>query len=168
VHEPKEKGWEQIDKYIRLGLHWAVCAQFPKYTKNGQFQWCGAFAAWCYFNVGLKQSLRVEHLASTYRLHKWSEGNARRIAPKDLQPGDIAVVRTSTKKPKSYGDHITIVREVPKGTGTILTTEGNGVGTGPDGKTYEGVVHRTWKLTAKPEAGSVLYGVRPLKEDYEK
>jgi hypothetical protein len=59
VHEPKEKGWEQIDKYIRLGLHWAVCAQFPKYTKNGQFQWCGAFAAWCYFNVGLKQSLRA-------------------------------------------------------------------------------------------------------------
>lgn len=163
VYEARGKNFERINVYIREGLLWPESTRFPKYTKNGQFEWCGAFASFCYAAAGLKPSIRKENLASTYRLDQWSKGNARRLKPEEVLPGDIIVVRTSSPSPKRWGDHIAIAREITKE--AIHTVEGNGRGQGPDGSTYFGVVHRTWKI-GKPEPGTVLYGVRPLPEDY--
>ena len=167
-------GAARIDEYIRgsLGLGWSTAELGPTarpgipYTRNGMFQWCGAFAAFCLGNVGLHPALRKKHLASTYRLWAWSNGNARRIAPLAIQPGDIVVMGPAGK---TEGAHIAIAYAAPDGRGLVGTYEGNAGGTRPDGTKHEGVIRRTRPL---PYAGipdreyRVLFAVRPLPEDY--
>lgn len=166
-------GARRIDTYIREGLEWGWR---PRY-KPQRFEWCGAYAAWCYALAGLTYAIRRKHLASCYRLHKWSQGNARRIAVDDLQPGDIAVVgpepaskddpRRLRKQRPRWGRHITIVRRV---TGdTVSTVSGNGHGILGDGSYGEGVVRTDYPTSAtNPRTFRVLYGVRPSPDtDYD-
>lgn len=164
----------RIDEYIRgaLGLGWSTAEVGPKarpnipYTKDGMFEWCGAFAAWCYGNVGLLPLLRKKHIASTYRLWAWSKGNARRVAPKDIQPGDIVVVGPDGD---DYGQHVTIAASNVRADGTFVTYEGNAGGLWPDGTRHTGVVRRT-RPVDKPGMAAreyrALFAVRPLDEDY--
>lgn len=157
VEEPPGRGWQRIDLYIRsnLGLVWSWLTR--PYTKNRQFAWCGAFAAWCYGVAGLRADVRRRHLASTYRLDRWSARTARRLyTPSQLRPGDIMVVGTK----KRYGDHITIVRSVTPH--YIDTVEGNAAdGVFPDATVGEGVVRKRRPRT------DFVFGVRPLPEDYD-
>lgn len=176
VAEPGTSGMPNgaaiIDDYIRgpLGLGWNTAdvktwKPGVPYTRNGQFAWCGAFAARCWAAAGLKLALRQKHLAGTGRLYRWakSDGGARFVPPGELRPGDIAVVGPDGS---GDGEHITIVDAV--NAGTISTYEGNAHGIGIDGLRYEGVIvsKRPFADQPLPKAKyRVLYGVRPLDED---
>jgi len=163
-----------IDDYIRgpMGLGWNTCdvktwKPGVPYTRNGQFAWCGAFAARCWAAAGLKLALRQKYLAGTGRLYRWAhaDGSARLVAPRDLRPGDIAVVGPLGS---GDGEHITIVSKV--GDTSIWSYEGNAHGNGSvlGAPWYEGVVKQTRPFAdpSLPKAKyRVLYGVRPLASD---
>lgn len=149
-------GAARIDAYIRspLGGGWPS-ARLPKnprdtvaYTRDGQVQWCGFFAAWCYGMAGAPRGPRFYRFPSTPRL---ASRQARlgpplpRVALGDLQPGDVLVVGNG-KKPA--GDHITIVLSVRDG--LVYTVEGNARGKLGDGSIGEGVICRTRPLVALP------------------
>ena len=166
-------GAAQIDQMIRsgIGLDWSW---EPRYVRNRQFEWCGAFAAFVYGHVGLKRVFRrgdsnqgIPGMASTYRLYQWARGNARWLEPSQIRPGDVAVVGKDPNASgnKRWGNHITICRAVkPDG---IETYEGNAGGTGPDGETYEGVIRQFRPFTAaRASTYRVIFGVRPLSEDW--
>jgi hypothetical protein len=114
--------------------------------------------------VGLNALARKKHLASTYRLWAWSNGNARRIDIKNIQPGDIVVVGPVGS---NYGEHVTICYSVEAG--KIGTYEGNASGPGPKGDKREGVIKRT-RLFRKAGVADreycVMFAVRPLPEDF--
>jgi hypothetical protein len=158
VREPTAQphGAARIDNYIRgpLGGAWPS-ARLPKnprdtvaYTRNGQFEWCGMFAAFCWGSAGLARGPRHFRLPSTKRL---ASTQARlgpplpRVALDDLQPGDVLVVGTG-KKPA--GDHITLVMHILDG--LVYTVEGNARGKLGDGTVGEGVICRTRPLVALP------------------
>lgn len=164
---------DRVDQYIRgkLGLGWST-AEVGKgarpnipYTRNGMFQWCGAFAAWVFGQVGLNATIRKKHMASTYRLWAWSNGNARRLKPEEIQPGDIFVMGPEGS---TYGEHIGVC--VKAHDDRLDAIEGNAVGLGPKGIRREGVIKQTRKFR-KPGMSNreycVMFGVRPLPEDYD-
>ena len=164
VAEPDGPNWKHIRKYIYEGLRWPE-SRWP-YDKNGDFAWCGAFAAWCYREAGLKDDLLYKRFASTRRLYDWAHGTDRFIVtPSGLAPCDIVVVGRGDSK--AWGAHITLVRELADD--VVLTFEGNAKGTLGDGTTGEGVVRHQ-----RPTSGAglpdktyrFLYGVHPLEEDY--
>ncbi len=172
VSPSQQNGAARIDQYIRgsLGLGWNTAELGPTarpnipYTKNGMYQWCGAFCGFVFGNVGLGALIRKKHIASTYRLWAWSNGNARRIEPKNIQPGDIVVVGPVGS---NYGEHVTLCAAV--NAGGITTYEGNASGPGPKGDKREGVIKRTRafrKLGIADRDYCVMFGVRPLPEDY--
>lgn len=153
-------GKATIDAYIRsadgLGWTWE-----PTYARNGQFQWCGAFAAWCWSSV--KPELRKEHFASTYRLRRWARETARYIEPRALEVGDVAIVGAASGK--KWGDHVVIVEAIEEE--QIRTVEGNAVGLAPSGATWEGVIKTSRPFVASStKIKRVMYGVRPLAEDF--
>lgn len=155
----EKNGKATIDVYIRsadgLGWTWE-----PVYQHNGQFQWCGAFAAWCWASVKLE--LRKEHFASTYRLRRWARSTGRYIEPRELEVGDVAVVGND-RGPK-WGSHIAIVEAIEAE--QIRTVEGNAVGLAPNGATWEGVIKTSRPFVpATTKQKRVLYGVRPMAED---
>jgi hypothetical protein len=160
VEEPKGLNWERISTYIWKGLGWDWV---PKYTKDGQFAWCGAFAAWCFAAAGLGAEICKTHMPSTYRLYRWANRNERLLAPEKILPGDLAIV--GPENAKVWGNHITVVY----GTGPngVLTYEGNARGEGPQANEREGVI-RTYRpfQHSKSRVYRVLYGIRPLDTDY--
>lgn len=127
----------RINLYIKstdgLGWTWE-----DNYTKNGQFAWCGAFAAWCYTKANFK--IRQKVFPSCYRLWNNWGGTARKV--EEIAIGDIVVVYTSSDKSPSYGNHITLALSVPDEDGNFDTIEGNAKGEGPDGDWREGVIKR--------------------------
>lgn len=154
-------GKATIDAYIRspAGLGWSW---EEVYEKNGQFQWCGAFAAFAWGAV--KLALRKEHFASTYRLKRWARDTARFLAPRELVAGDVAIVGAANGK--KWGDHVVIVEAIEAE--QIRTIEGNAVGLAPDGTTWEGVIKTVRPFVASTtKIKRVLFGVRPLAEDFE-
>lgn len=127
------------------------------YVGDGDFEWCGAFAATCWGAV--KPELRQLCFASTYRLDRYgayrdvlgtstgvrpATGPARvrevvdglneawSIAPR---AGDILLVGK-----KGYGTHICLVESFTAGTGVFNTIEGNAYGAGPNGERQQGVI----------------------------
>ena len=149
---------DRIDVYIRgdEGLQWSW--EEP-YTKNGQFAWCGAFAAQCW--ASLLPQIRKKTLPSTYRL--WRDWQARRVEPSSLRPGDIVVVfndsaTAADREKKPYGQHITLCRELA-GDGKFSTFEGNARACGPSGKYREGVGTRERALS------SIAAVYRPQEQD---
>lgn len=170
VMEPPGLNWQRIDAYIRgpAGLSWPSAAlkdssDSKRYRRNGQFQWCGAFAAWAW-GLRLKPEIRKKYLASCYRLDTWTTSGARRVSLEELLPGDIIVMGPSAKLA-----HIGLCVSPPHfddGTTSIETVEGNARGIGPDGQKYEGVIRR-WRPLSAPDdrVYRVHFGVRPAAED---
>lgn len=164
----------RIDEYIRgsAGLGWttadATFKSIVPYTRNGQFEWCGAFAAFAWGSVGLDARVRHKRLASCYRLSRWGRG----IALAELRPGDIAVV--SGVDAPAWGSHVVLVERV-RGDGLIDTVEGNATGRLGDGSIGEGVVRRTRPVvptaagrcpaTGLPSRAVVRFAYRPTIED---
>ena len=151
VEEPDRR----IDTYIRsmegIGWNWE-----KQYTRNGQFAWCGAFAAFAYTAVNFK--VRQKIFPSCYRLYtNWSQ-SSRRIEPRDMLPGDIVVVYSTARA--TWGDHITLCRVAPVDA-KFETIEGNAHGTLGDGSYGEGVIARERSLD------EVAYVYRLLAEDFD-
>lgn len=149
VTEPPGPGADRIDSYIRgdFGLGWPTADAVNwtpdhAYDRDGIFQWCGAFAAWCAGHAGLKASIRREHLASTWRLWQFCRDTSRKLYLKDIRPGDLVIV---TRGRKHHGEHIAVAIELPTD-GLIETIEGNATAMIPDGTITEGVVRRTRPL----------------------
>lgn len=159
VTEPEGGGnWQRINSYIKstegIGWTWE-----DDYTKNGDFAWCGAYAAFCYGDRVLL-SVRKNTFPSCYRMNRdW--GNSSRVQSKDsILAGDIVVVYTSDSHSPSYGNHITIARSAPNDQGDFHTIEGNAHGVGPDQNWREGVSKRTRNLS------QVARVYRLIDEDY--
>jgi hypothetical protein len=129
---------ERINTYIKSmeGIGWTWESD---YIKNGQFAWCGAFAAFCYTTVSFP--IRQKIFPSCYRMYKaWSQ-SSRRIEPAKVSPGDIVVVFTS--KRSMQGDHIALCIDASTvGEGYITTIEGNAHGELGNGDQGEGVITR--------------------------
>lgn len=157
----------EIDAMIRSddGLGWSWLAP---YVHDGQFEWCGAFAARCWSVAGLPlKPHRHTFWSSTFRLDAWARygsfngtpsghrptSGARMLIELNAdskpehcvfpdgsspQPGDIVMVGDGTPP---YGDHITLCSAFDMKTGVFSTFEGNATGgVGPDGKRRQGVI----------------------------
>jgi hypothetical protein len=177
VEEPPGKGWGRIVDYVREGLGWRRRFRKQPYT-NRSFEWCGAFAAECYRVAGLSLKARKKYLASCWRLYKWSgkaKPNERRIEPHSIKPGDIIVVgpepykRGAKRKIKlarpRWGKHICIAMKPTEG--GWRTIEGNAHGQLLGGY-GEGVVKQEQPYAVgNARSYRILYGIRPLAEDYD-
>lgn len=136
------------------------------YAGDGDFEWCGAFAAWCWAEV--KAPLRKLYFASTLRLDRYAsyrsyngeenKGKGRvyvkldeHSTAKDVadiwRPGDILIIGPARPKNAAaaaswhdYGNHICIVESFDEAAGFFHTIEGNGNGKGPHGEKQQGVV----------------------------
>ena len=159
VTEPEYGGeWQRIDAYIRSsqGLNWSW--ESP-YTRNGQFSWCGAFAAFCY-GESVLPSIRKKIFASCYRMWaNWGSTSRCRDGEQPL-PGDIVTVFTNDEQTPVQGNHIVLVVNSPDEHGDFHTIEGNAHGEGPDGR-IEGVIKRTRNMS------TVAHIYRLLSEDYD-
>jgi hypothetical protein len=146
-----ESSRKAIDSFVREGLGWTW---EPPYAGDGGFEWCGAFAAFCW--SAIKPELRRIYFASTYRLDRYAryqsvngernKGSGRLIAeigehsqslPWEPQSGDILTIGPEGS---GYGKHICLVESYDRSSSTFKTIEGNGVGKGPDGEKRQGVV----------------------------
>ena len=147
---------ERISLYIKSshGIGWSWEAD---YVKNGQFAWCGAFAAWCHTRV--KFDIRKKIFPSCYRLYaNWGQ-TSRKIDPMKVQPGDIVVIYTS--KRSVQGDHITLCVDTSNiNEGYINTIEGNAKGTLGNGEYGEGVIKQQRTLD------KIAHVYRLLGEDF--
>jgi hypothetical protein len=167
VQEPPSETFHRIADYIKgqTGLCWTW---EHDYAKDGQFAWCGAFAAFCYGKAGLKLEIRRRHMASCYRLDRWSRAHNRQYKASAARPGDILVVGPQSA-PK-YGAHITIVRDIVQnldGYTEFVTYEGNAKGAGISGQIYEGVITRRRPITPKNDNEyRAIYSVRFEEEDF--
>lgn len=157
---------DRIDDFIRgpLGLGWTWT---KPYQKNGAFEWCGAFAAWC-LGDAVKADDRMRIMPSTYRLHRAAANGhpgLRRLAPADAEPGDVLVVRYA-RGGKRWGDHICLVERVDRDAGLIHTVEGNASGWVPGGvkgdeaACREGVIRRTRPLGRASRALCPVSGLK--------
>lgn len=162
----------EIDSYIRNGLLLGG-TQNPKtfkYEKDGDFEWCGAFAAHCW-EPFVAADLRRLYFPSTYRLDCYGRyvagfqtANAKDVwsrFPKPAQgerkyarlnsmstvedvekfgPRAGDILLVGTSTGLAYGAHITLVERWDPVAKVFHTIEGNGTGIGPDGKRRQGVV----------------------------
>jgi hypothetical protein len=178
VREPDGSGPNgavRIDGYIRgpEGLGWTSADAHDlnrptPYTRNGQFAWCGSFAAFCWAAGGLRRDLRRDVMASTWKLWSWAGGTARHISPRDVRAGDVVVVGALEGEP-AHGAHVTLCAVTPaKGAASIETIEGNAHGRYPDGSTQEGVVRGTHFFdVADPAKRRIRHVYRFLAADLE-
>lgn len=160
VTEPEHKGnWQRITSYIkgREGLGWTWEAD---YTKNGQFAWCGAFAAFAYGDM-VNFSIRQKIFPSCLRLwNSWGKTARCRDGEKPL-PGDVVVVfNDPADKSDIQGNHITLCVEPCNDLGLFSTIEGNARGQSPAGR-VEGVIKR------QRDVQSIAHIYRLLPEDFE-
>jgi len=147
----------RIDAYIKSseGIGWSW--EKP-YTKNGQFAWCGAFAAFCYTKVNSRIKKKI--FPSCYRLYSNWGKTSRHISLENIEPGDIVVVFTA--KRSLQGDHITLcVDNSTMQDGYITTIEGNAHGELGNGERGEGVI------TRKRNLDEVAHVYRLLGHDYD-
>lgn len=161
-----------------------------KYLGDGDFEWCGAFAARCYAAAGMPLRVRKTFFASTYRLQRWASyrpfqsvtndrppsGPYRLCVPLDEHstsatlsvephPGDILLVGGVRSGP---GKHVTIVESFD---GHVFRTiEGNASGLGPDKKRRQGIVKNFRSIGLLPGMPPTTYHprwlIRPVESDY--
>lgn len=161
-----------IDEIIRTdkGLGWGRCSALTKaYRWDGDFEWCGAFAAFCW-SASIPLAIRKRYFSSTYRLDRY--GRHKRAFAEVLPPlplpalrrkhlviggetgpindfgpraGDILVVNGSTF---GWGQHICIVERWDNFNCVFHTVEGNATGRGPDGQRFQGVVRQVRGLVS--------------------
>ena len=133
---------KRINTYIKSveGINWTW---EDEYIRNGQFAWCGAFAAFCY--TAVKRDIRKKIFPSCYRMYSAWSATSRSIENKLVSAGDIVVVYTS--KRSTQGDHITLCVDASTiAAGYITTIEGNAHGTLGNGDYGEGVITRERKI----------------------
>ena len=160
-------GAYHIEKYIKIGLGWVWT---KPYVKDRQFEWCGAFVAWCLDR--LKPEIRRKIMPSTYRMwNAWRKNRDVNRPLSDAQPGDILVVGPSTRKAKRWGHHICLVHSTYELDGDLWanTIEGNAWGISPGDDRLQGVVYQQRQLTGRPDSlsryvGKFLY--RPTEDMY--
>lgn len=177
IMDPIRKAWGDpafaddrafIDACIRSddGLGWSSCSTVVKsYRWDGDYEWCGAFAAYCW-HASIPLAIRRRYFPSTYRLdrygrHKRAFAEAVPVVPLSMRrkylaidgdaddvdafaprAGDILIVNG-----RGYGQHITIVESWDPITCVFRTVEGNATGEGPDGQRHQGVVRQTRPLS---------------------
>lgn len=175
-----------IDQLIRspLGLGWSW---EPEYTLN-HFEWCGAFAAYCWRAAGTPLQARKNFFASTYRLDRWaryqrafedvanpkpSSGPYRIIVELDEKSlaGDL-LAKLGDTRPRAgdiillggvntaYGKHICLVESFDQASGTFMTLEGNGTGYGPNGLPQHGVIRSRRRIGLAVGLPATTYFVR--------
>ncbi len=181
VHDPKrgdksgdaDRSRKMIDAFIHRGLGWTW---EPPYAGDGDFEWCGAFAAYCWLSI--KPALRKQYFASTYRLDRYARygsvngeknrGTGRLLAeldehsttlPWEPRAGDILTIGPAGS---GYGKHVCLVESYDAAQRAFRTIEGNGVGMMPNGTRRQGVVKGFRRLGTK---GHVDNGVT-LKIDW--
>lgn len=178
IQDPTRKAWSDpafasdrrfIDQIIRtpLGLDWRRCSTFTaEYRWDGDFEWCGAFAAYCWGQAGLSLDVRRRYWSSTYRLDRYGrhkrafaeavpvvdpphrrrhlaiDGDAHEVDEWGPRAGDVLIVHG-----RSYGQHITIVERWDPVACVFETVEGNATGRGPKGERFQGVVRQTRPLS---------------------
>jgi hypothetical protein len=162
----------EIDSYIRNGVLLGG-TQNPKsfkYTKDGDYEWCGAFAAHCW-EPFITPELRQLYFPSTYRLDCYGRyiagfqtPNAQAVWKKYPKPTEGAraylklnslstpsivtdfgarpgdILLVGTSTGAAYGVHVTLIERWDPDNKMFHTIEGNGTGIGPDGKRRQGVV----------------------------
>lgn len=162
----------------RNGWTWAL-----PYRGNGQPQWCGMTAGWCWSEAGLDPTWLSTYFASTYRLQLWatyqkfdqkgkpnplSQEQPRRLCVNLMQPlpvhvtpraGDIVIVGDGEPL---FGDHVTIC--VSYANGLIDTISGNGGGRGPKGDAREGISRRAFAI-GQTKGYRPMWLIRPGIED---
>lgn len=185
-----EHGRAMIDLMIRgiLGLSWSW--EQP-YDHDGQFAWCGAFAARCHAG-SIPLAIRRRYFASTYRLDRWAryrpvderDRNARpKGAPDRLlavldehstglpagvvpQPGDVLLVGpVPGGHVLSCGAHVTLVESYDAGARVFHTIAGNGTGAGPKGDTRQGVVRAKFTVGGRIGHYHARRLIRPIGAD---
>ena len=136
-----------------------------RYHADGDYEWCGAFAAHCLirggvqpFTVAQKMPPELGGLGSVYRADCLARvGGATRItAARDLLPGDVMIVG---RLGRGRGEHITLVEESLSDSG-LMTIEGNASGGLPDGRWAEGVVRRTRAAVPTSTVRGFIFGLR--------
>jgi hypothetical protein len=153
-----------IDTFIRSDLGWTW---EPPYKGDGDYEWCGAFAAFAW--IAVRPELRKTYFASTYRLDRYARyasvngerngGTGRLLAELDENSRDVGgFIQTNLNgrtqsigwapRPgdiltigpvgSGYGKHICLVESYADG--VFSTIEGNGTGLAPNGQRWQGVV----------------------------
>jgi hypothetical protein len=162
------------------GLGWSWEGE---YEGDGDYEWCGAFAARCWSAGGLPLATRRPFWGSCYRLNRWArylpidaktpnprpssgpyrlcvelDEGSHQLPPGVLaQPGDVLIVGGVGTGP---GKHITLVEEFDGL--AFRTIEGNATGIGPDGKRRQGVVRARRPLGLPRGAAPSTYHARWL------
>jgi len=168
VREPPQGDASIIDGYIRrTGLGWPNGKKPPgkgPYERNGDFAWCGAFAAHCLAAAGLDAAVRKKVMPSTYRI--WQYATDRKLfVDGPPEPGDIVLVGPRKSR---WGAHITLCRKFDPDTRRVLTVEGNATGEAPDGSRHEGVIHHARPLASGSDRTyRVRFVVRLPLDDFD-
>lgn len=169
VREPPAGNGADVLAYYHRGLGWPW---ITSYKADGDQEWCGAFAAYCYAAAGLRAEVRYKHLASCSRLVAWARNTERMIEPRLVRAGDIVIVGSAPSlltKAGRVGSHITLCSQTPlQASAFIETVEGNAIGRGPAGLEYEGVIRRRRSFAAVNKSERrIRYVIRPLPEDFD-
>lgn len=168
-----------IDALIRtpVGLNWPRCSdEVEAYRFDGDYEWCGAFAARCWRAAGLDPMLATIYFSSTYRLDMYgrerlafaSKREKALVArlggkceylqldddstPDDVaafapRAGDILLVGSESYEDRMpYGTHVTIVESFDAAASTFLTVEGNATGELGNRQHGQGVVKQARPL----------------------
>lgn len=185
IYDPKQSDPSPEAALARNAIHGMIASGLgwtwePPYAGDGDFEWCGAFAAQCWSEI--KGSLRKTYFASTYRLDRFGSyrsvageknpGSGRKLAqldehskPADLpfapQPGDVITIGPAGS---GFGKHICLVVAY-NGAGAFETVEGNGNGLGPHGERQQGVVRATRYLGSCTTGWHVRRIIRPSIDD---
>lgn len=146
----------------------------PGYDADGDWQWCGAFAAWCLIRAGvearpLRQKAPPEDggLGSHYRAWCLGQRFPSTLITRwqDVQAGDVVIVGRSGKS--KWGEHLTLATGPsvepdagPIVQGPIPTFEGNATGKLGNGVTGEGVVKRSRLTIPTTTAKGFVFGLR--------
>lgn len=172
-----------IDEILRAsGWGW----QIP-YKGDGQLEWCGLFVAACWRAAGIDPKWLATYFASTYRLNVWATYRSMNDRNPNPEPAPAAPRRLIAKLDEHSsslpfapregdiltigdgnpidGDHICLVRSFDSGRCVFHTIEGNGTGTGPDGKRRQGVVTAERRLGGEGYCARRL--IRPAPSDIE-
>ncbi len=184
-HVEAERWRNAIDQMIRTeqGLDWDW---LPRYTGDGEFEWCGAFVSSCYAS-SVRLDVRRTYFASCFRLHAMASYARANEAVENKRPksgvlrqivkltersgevffedgsapraGDICLVGGINTGP---GKHVTLVEHFDEKDAVFHTIEGNGRGLGPDGKPRQGVVRARRPLGLHPGSAPTTYHARWL------
>lgn len=167
-----------IDGYIRDGVLLGGVSN-PRtfvYTRDNDYEWCGAFAAWAW-KPFIQNDLRKLYWASTFRLDCYGRyvagfktQNAINVAAKyskhdpvprkymQITPNTSVaaidgfgprrgdILLVGTSTGLDYGTHVTLVDRWDASQKVFHTVEGNATGLGPKGDRRQGVVKQVRPL----------------------